>query len=139
MNIIRSDPFRDFGRVFPLNPLGAVNANAEDWQPAVDIRETKDAYQVNVELPAVDPQDVRIELRDGVLSLAGERRFDNSDDDGRVYRRELRYGKFMRSFRLPDDADPEAIRATAKNGLVTIAVGKSAKAQARSIAVEEAA
>ena len=138
MNIIRWDPFRDFGRV-ALSPLGAGNATAEDWQPAVDIRETESAYQVDVELPAVDPKDVRVELREGVLSLAGERRFANSEDDGRVYRRELRYGKFARSFRLPEDADPEAIRASAKNGLVSIAVGKTAKAQARSIAVEEAA
>lgn len=139
MNITRWDPFRDFGRVFPLHPLGAVEANADNWQPAVDIRETKDAYQVDVALPAVDPKDVRIELRDGALSLTGERHRANAEDDGRVTRRELRTGKFTRSFRLPEDADPEAIRATAKNGLVSITVGKSERGQARSIPVEEAA
>ena len=137
MNMTLLSPLREFNRVFPLNPADA--GNGESWQPAVDIRETKDAYQVDVALPAVEPRDVDVELRDGVLTLAGERRFDDSQDDGRVYRRELRYGKFTRSFRLPEDADADAIRATAKNGLVSIVVGKSDRAKARSIAVEQAA
>lgn len=140
MNMTLFSPLRELNRVFPLNPLGTVaSGNSENWQPAVDVHETKDAYQVDVALAAVDPQDVGVELRDGVLTLTGERRFVDSQDDGRVHRRELRYGKFTRSFRLPEDADADSIKATAKNGLVSIVVGKSAHGKARSIEIEQAA
>ena len=141
MNIARWNPFQEldhaFDRyVFPIP--GAVSRNAHDWQPLVDIRETEDAYQVDMELPAIDPKDVRIERKDGVLSVSGERHVAKDGQDGRVHRSERRYGRFARSFRLPEDADAEAIRATAKDGVVAIVIGKSAKAQPRSIEVEAA-
>ncbi|MYA18519.1 MAG: Hsp20 family protein [Gammaproteobacteria bacterium] len=53
-----------------------------------------------------------------------------------MHRSERRYGKFTRSFRLPEDADADAIRATAKDGVITIAIAKSEKATAREIEVE---
>lgn len=130
VNIARWDPFKDFDWMF------APAAN--DWQPLVDIRETKEGYGVDVELPAIDPKAVRIELKDGLLHVRGERRFEADEKTERVHRRERRYGKFARSFRLPEDADPDAITATAANGVVRINVGKSAKAQARAIEVRAA-
>ncbi len=139
-NIVRFAPFHDldrvFDRVFPQ--ASELDANAHDWQPLVDIRETGNAYQVDVELPSIAPKDVRVELRDGLLRVSGERRSEDSDDSGRVHRRERRYGKFTRSFRLPEDADANAIRASAKDGVVSITVAKSAKAETRAIEVESA-
>ena len=131
MNAVRWDPFKELDRVF-----GAA-AN-DDWQPLVDIREGEDAYSVELELPAVEPRDVRIELKDGLLHVSGERAVETNGKNERVRRRERRYGKFARSFRLPEDADAEAITATAKNGVVRIAIGKSAMAQARAIEVQAA-
>lgn len=129
-NAVRWDPFKEFDRMF------GVAAN--DWQPLVDIREGEDAYSVELELPAVEPGDVRIELKDGLLHVSGERAAEANGANERVRRRERRYGKFARSFRLPEDADAEAITATAKNGVVYIAIGKSAIAQARAIEVQAA-
>ena len=139
MNTQRWNPFREFDQVFDRYVLpvpGAVARDAHHWQPLVDVRETEDAYRVEVELPAVNPKDVRIGLQDGVVNVSGERRAVASDDADRVHRTERRYGKFARSFRLPEDADADAIRATAKDGVITIVVGKSAKAGARAIEVE---
>ena len=130
MNIVGWDPFKEFDRVF--------GAAANGWQPLVDIRETKDAYSVDLELPAIEPKDVSIKLKDGLLHVSGERAFETNDETARVCRRERRYGKFSRSFRLPEDADANTVTATAKNGVVTIAVGKSANAQARAIEVQAA-
>ena len=138
MNIVRWDPFRELSQLFDREALVGANGNVHHWQPLVDIRETKDAYRVDVELPAIDAKDVRIELNSGVLQISGERRFANDAEDGRVHRRERNYGKFTRSFRLPEDADPSAIDATAKDGVVSIAIGKVAEAQARTIEVEAA-
>ncbi len=141
MNIMRWTPFRELDQVFDRYALpvpGRFAPNGHDWQPLVDIRETQDAYRVELELPSVDPKDVSIALKDGVLNVSGERRWAEDDTAGRVRRSERAYGKFVRSFRLPDDADADAIRAAAKDGVVTITVAKSAKAQARAIEVEVA-
>lgn len=138
MNIVRWDPFRDLAPLFGRDAFAGAdpNDNVRHWQPLVDIRETKDAYRVEVELPAIDPKDVRIELNGGVLHVSGERHLAN--DNGHVHRRERSYGKFTRSFRLPEDADAGAIDATAKDGVVSIAIAKVAQAQARTIEVEAA-
>lgn len=131
MNIVRWDPFRDLDRAFDRR-------SALEWQPPVDIRESKEGYRVEVELPAIDRKDVRIELKERILLVAGERRPADGEHDARLHRRERRYGKFSRSFRLPEDADPNAIRAAAKDGVVTIDVAKRATAQPREIEVQAA-
>lgn len=143
MNIVRWNALplrsRALDQVFDryVAPVpGSFAPNGHDWRPLVDIRETQDAYRVDLELPAVDPKDVSITFKDGILSVAGERQFANDDESGRVHRSERHYGKFTRSFRLPEDADADAIRATAKDGVVSIAVAKSAKAAAKEIEVE---
>lgn len=138
MNIVRWDPFRELSQLFDRDALVGANGNMHHWQPLVDIRETNDAYRVDVELPAVDAKDVRIELNGGVLNVSGERHLASDAEDGRVHRRERSYGKFTRSFRLPEDANPGAIDATAKDGVVSIAIAKVAEAQARTIQVEAA-
>lgn len=138
MNIVRWDPFRELSQLFDRDALVGANGNMHHWQPLVDIRETKDAYRVDVELPAIDAKDVRIELNGGVLHVSGERHLSSDAEDGRVHRRERSYGKFTRSFRLPEDANPGAIDATAKDGVVSIAIAKVAEAQARTIQVEAA-
>lgn len=135
MSINRWDPFREISHLLAgqFAPM-PVPADEGAWQPAADIREDKDAYRLDVELPAVAASDVRIELADGVLLVAGERQAP-ADEGERAYRRELRYGKFERRFRMPKDADAEAVSASAKDGVVRIVVGKTAKAQSRAIEV----
>lgn len=137
MNIDRWDPIREVGHLLAghLAPAPAVNDGA--WLPPTDVREEADAYRLDVELPAVAAADVCVELRDGVLHVAGERRTP-AMVEGCAFRREQRYGKFARSFRLPEDADAEAVTATAKDGIVSIVVRKSKEAQACSIEVRAA-
>ena len=139
MNIVRWNPFHEIDQVldrYVLPVPGSSVANGHDWRPLVDIRETEDAYRVDLELPAVDPKNVSITFKDGVLNVSGERQFANEDESGRVHRSERRYGRFTRSFRLPEDADADSIRATAKDGVISIAVAKSEKSATREIQVE---
>ena len=145
MSIVRFNPialpflFRELERECgPAAERGGLAAQARDWQPLVDIRETADAYRLEVELPAVDPKDVRIAVEEGHLKVTGERRAADAETAGKVRRSERPHGTFMRSFRLPEDADADAIRATAEHGIIAITVGKSVKARARQIAVETA-
>lgn len=137
MNINRWDPFRDFGQVLAGHLVPTVSAHAGAWQPPTDIREDGEAYHLDLELPAVPAEDVQIELRDGVLRVAGERPAP-ATEGGRAFRREQRYGKFERRFRLPEDADADGVSASAKNGIVSVVVRKSQPAQARAIEVQAA-
>ena len=134
LNVVRWNPLRELDQVFDRYLMPATAANGRDWRPLVDIHETDEGYRVDLELPAVKPEDVSVTLHDGVLRVSGERHVAN-DDSGRVHRSERYFGKFERSFRLPEDGDAEAIKATAKDGVVSIVVAKSEKASPRAIEV----
>ena len=139
MNVVRWNPFAELdhlvGRRFGDN---AAMSGDLGWQPPVDIRETDKAYVFDLEVPAVSPKEVTVSVRANVLSVSGERSSDRDERDGQVHRRERRYGKFTRSFRLPNDADDESIGATAKDGVITVSVAKRKQAQARAIEVQAA-
>ena len=143
MNLVQWDPFKEFDAFFDRSrragggregwrSLTAVN----DWAPSVDIREDAEAYRVDLEIPSIDPKDVTVAVDDGVLTVTGERSFEDVVEGERVHRRERRYGKFSRSFRLPEDADHDAVSAKATNGVLSVTVSKSAKAAGRVIDVD---
>ena len=135
MNLVRWNPFREFDDVIARGFL-AENGASNRWLPAVDVRESDDAYRVDVELPAVAPEDVDVSFKNGVLTISGERNFSTSDENESVHRSERRFGRFTRSFRLPENADEDAIEAKADRGVVTITVAKREKAKARIIEVK---
>ncbi len=139
MNLVHWDPIRDFDNLFRAGAiLPRIRERASNWLPAIDVRESSDAYRVDVELPAVAPEDVEVSCKDGLLTISGERKYQHTDDDERVHRSERLFGRFARSFRLPDDADEDSIEATAAQGVITISVSKRENARARSIEVKTA-
>lgn len=135
MNVVRWNPFAELDEFFGRRH-GDQWPEGQGWRPAVDIRETDESYIFDIELPAMEPKDVDVTLRAGVLSVSGER--EAGGEDGQVHRRERYHGKFTRSFRLPNDADDDQIRASAKDGVITIGVGKRHKAKPRAIEIEAA-
>jgi HSP20 family protein len=139
MGIVRRVP-RDLDDLFGW--LGDFNRNAlgegldtVDWTPPVDIRETDDGYRIDVELPAVAADDVKVNVKDGVLIVSGERRYEK-ETEGKVHRIERRYGKFTRSFRLPENVNEDKIDATSKNGVLTLSIAKREEVKPRSIEVK---
>ena len=106
------------------------------WRPAVDIREEKDRFVIEADLPGVDPKDIEVTMENGVLTLKGERRFEK-DTSGDNYKRvERAYGVFYRRFSLPDSANPEKIEARGKNGVLEVILPKQEKVQPRRIDVK---
>ena len=134
MNLMRWEPFREtedflrnlstpmFGRWPQL--LGEEAAMRIEWSPAVDIKETEAEYLVNAELPGVKKEDFKISLDEGVLTIEGERRQEKEIKGERTHRVERFYGKFCRSFTLPEYADANAIRAEYLNGVLSVHVPK---------------
>jgi len=107
------------------------------WVPAVDIEETPDAYVIHADVPGVPAKDIEINVENGVLEISGERKLEKEVEERGVRRFERVFGKFYRSFRLPETADVENIKAKTDHGVLTIIVPKKSVAKPRKIAVEE--
>lgn len=96
-----------------------------EWAPSVDVSEKENSYVVTAELPEVKKEDTTVTLENGVLTISGERKKEWEGKNGvRYHRIERSYGSFLRSFALPDDADPDKVTATMKDGLLKIRIEK---------------
>lgn len=106
----------------PLRNAGEKIANF--FAPSADAASTDDVYEINVELPGVSEEDIAVELHDNVLVVKGEKRFEREEKGKTYYFSERRFGSFHRSFRLPEDVDPEKISADFSDGVLAIRVAK---------------
>ena len=139
MNVVRWNPFREMEAL--LNSVssdawGNEQLAAQDWRPLVDIRENSANYEIAVEVPAVNAKDISVAVKDRVLTVSGERKDEKESTEHKVHRIERRYGRFARSFVLPENANPDAIEANAKDGVITIRVGKREENRPKSIEVK---
>jgi HSP20 family protein len=114
---------------------GRNSAQADAWAPTVDIIENDSAYLVSAELPGVRKEDIHITLEDGVLSITGERKQEQTEKTRKFHRIERSYGAFTRNFRLPENIDAEKIEARFRDGVLAVAVAKSETARPRHIEV----
>ena len=106
-----------------------------DWNPVVDIYDNDDAIVIKAELPGIDKKDISIDLKDGVLTLEGERSYDNEVKEENYHRKERAYGKFHRSFRLPENVDVDNIKADYKDGILKIDIPKPEEVKPKKVEV----
>jgi HSP20 family protein len=146
MDLIRWNPWREMvslrDRMNALfnETLVRPESREEDvamglWYPSVDMFDKDDKIVIKAELPGLEKKDINVELKDGTLTLRGERKYDNEVKEENFYRREMSYGKFIRSFTLPAEVDAEKISAEFKNGLLTVEVPKSESQKPKQITV----
>jgi HSP20 family protein len=107
-----------------------------EWSPSVDIVENEKEYLIKAELPEIERKDVKVTVQNGILTFSGERRFEREEKGRKYHRIERSYGSFVRSFDLPDDADPEHVEAKFSDGMLTIHVTKNKAAAAKEIEVK---
>ena len=146
-SLTRWEPFRgvstlqdQINRVFEGLTTGAGNDSAlSTWSPAVDIYETEHELVVKADLPDVNEKDLDIRVENNVLTIRGERKFENSVSEGNYLRIERACGAFSRSFSLPNTVDPDAIKAEYRNGVLTVHVPKREEAKPKQIKVSVAA
>nr|CAM96544.1 16.9b kDa heat-shock protein [Triticum turgidum subsp. dicoccum] len=120
-----ADPFDTFRSIVPAISGGssetAALANAR-----VDWKETPEAHVFKVDLPGVKKEEVKVEVEDGnVLVVSGERSREKEDKNDKWHRVERSSGKFVRRFRLPEDAKVEEVKAGLENGVLTVPVPKA--------------
>ena len=107
----------------------------EGFVPAVDVHETEKSYTLSFDLPGVNPKDVKIEVENGSLTVAGTRTFENPEGVN-ARRLERVSGAFQRSFKLRAKVDQDAIQAKYRDGVLTIELPKAPEAVKREISID---
>jgi HSP20 family protein len=104
--------------------------------PKADIYEDQEGLRLNFEVPGLDPNEVKVQLNENILTVSGERKLENEDRKSNYRRIERSYGAFERSFSLPQNVDTEKVQASYKNGMLSIFIPRSERAKPRSVQVK---
>ncbi len=120
---------------FLASQRAETEADTYKWKPSVDVSETEDSYEVRAELPGVAKDDLYVSVKDGLLTLSGEKRQEKVDDTQNYRRVERHYGSFQRNFRLPSEVDTDAIKAGYTDGVLTLSIPKPEAAKPTEIQV----
>ena len=148
MAIVRWDPFKDF-----LSLHDRINRLFEDvwggergklpsllgermWSPALDMYETDKDVVVKAELPGLKAKDVDISVDGDMLTIKGDRKFEEEVKEENFYRLERRYGSFERVIPLPADVKKDAIKASYKNGILEVHLPKEEEAKPKRLKVK---
>lgn len=123
------DIFGGFGRPRTL-------AASQAWAPRVDIQETDKDYILTASLPGLHKEDIKVSIEEGVLSIYGEHKSDKEEKGKDWVRREISQGSFCRSFMLPSGMHPEDMKASYKDGLLTLTMRKPEQAKSRGVNVK---
>lgn len=127
LNRLFDEPFSRF--------FETLDVRSNDWTPSVELTESGSEILFTFEVPGIDQEHLKISIEDGVLTVSGERSRTQPDDKSYL-RSERRYGKFSRSFRLPESVNSEKVSAALKDGLLTISVAKQEKAKPKEVKVQ---
>jgi HSP20 family protein len=113
-----------------LNPTrNATELTA--FSPNCDIHEEKDRYSLELDIPGTRKEDIKVEFKDGLLVISGERKSETEQKDANHYVSERIFGRFSRAFRLGDTVNSDAIQCRYDNGVLKVTVPKSEKTKAR--------
>jgi HSP20 family protein len=131
LSSLRDEVNRLFDFSWPSRDSGLFSG----WSPALDVHDDKDQLTVQVELPGLQKDQIDISLHDGVLTVSGERKTDRERKEGETFRSERYFGKFQRSVTLPAQVDASKVKASYKDGILTIELPKAEEAKPRQIAI----
>ena len=148
--LIRWNPFREMedvqrrmsslleGNLFRRSNLtnGEENISVPEWAPMVDVIEDEKEYLIKVELPEVQKDDVKVTVENGTLTISGERKAEKEQKGRKFHRVERYYGRFERTFGIPDDAEQDKVNAEFKDGVLRVRLAKSEKTRPKQIEVK---
>ena len=143
MALIKWEPLREIDDMFDryIMSMGWPSRRQElitagDWSPRVDISETDNEFLIKAEIPEVKKEDVKVSVDKRVLTIQGERKQEKEEKGKKFHRIERYYGRFIRSFTLPDNVDESNIKATFKDGMLNLQMPKSARTKHNAIEVK---
>ncbi len=109
--------------------------DSADFMPRVNIRDTKDNVVLTFEVPGMEKKDIKVSVKDDVLTVSGQRTFKSENKDEGWVRTEISSGSFSRSFTLPDTVNTERVSADYKNGMLEIKLAKREERKPKEIEV----
>jgi HSP20 family protein len=121
-----------------LDDFAVPNLYSKDaqWLPKIDISENENEFLVRVEVPGIDKKDIDITLSEGLLTIKGEKKFENEEKNENFHRRESRYGSFTRSFQLSSEIENDGIEANYRDGVLKITLPKAEAVAPKKIEVK---
>jgi HSP20 family protein len=132
------DPFRMMDTLLRWEPFRAsLGEGTSAFSPAIDVKETKDAYVVRADLPGVNEGDIEVSVTGNVLALSGRREQEVREENEQFFALERTSGTFMRTLTLPDGANLDDIRAELKDGVLSLVVPKRPEVQPRKISISK--
>ena len=142
-SITRWDPFRNIsslqeqmnGLFESSLPNRGANSALTTWAPAVDIYETENELVLKADLPDINEKDLDVRVENNMLTIRGERKFEQQVKEDNYLRIERTYGSFSRSFGLPNTVNTEAIKAEYENGVLTVELPKRAESKPKQVKI----
>lgn len=127
----------EMNRLFDLSLPGFTHDAGlfSGWNPALDVFQDKDNVYVKAELPGMKKEEIEISLHEGTLSIGGERKHEEEKKSGDTFRSERYFGRFHRSVTLPTAVDTTKVKATYKDGILSVTLPKSEEAKPKQIQV----
>ena len=118
--------FRDLSTRFNslLGEFDNKESQLGGFTPVVNTREGEFAYHVDADLPGVKKEDIKVDVKDNVITISGERSNKEEVKEEDYHRIETSFGKFERSFTLPKGVDSENIEASSKDGVLEVVIPK---------------
>lgn len=138
-NSLSTDLFDHMERFFEDFPTAERNRNYDErsFAPATEITESDEHYMMSFDIPGMKKDEIKIEVDSNMLIISGERKRETkSDKKDKVQRFEKSYGFFKRSFSLPQGIDYSGIQANYENGVLELALPKTADAKPRRIEIQ---
>jgi HSP20 family protein len=105
------------------------------WAPALDVHEDKEGFTIRAELPGMKREDIEVSVQDGALVISGERAEEKVNEGTEVHRQERYFGRFSRALTLPTAVAGDKVKATYKDGILTVVLPKAEEAKPKRIAV----
>ena len=142
-SITRWDPFRNIPTLQEqVNRLFAGNfghnvdhSTFTAWTPSVDVYETENELVIKADLPEVVEQDLDVRVENNMLTIRGERKFEQKVKEENYLRMERSYGTFSRSFSLPNTVDTQAIKAEYTDGVLSVTLPKRAESKPKQVKI----
>ena len=106
------------------------------WSPRVSIVELKEEFEVSVELPGMKRDDIKVELKENILTISGEKMVKHEKTDRKIHMSERLHGTFLRSFELPSTIKSEEIKADFTNGVLSLHLPKQEQAKPKEIEIK---
>lgn len=146
MMLVRWSPFRELQSIqnemnrlyesFFTNGRREIGVSTFEWEPVCNIKENDESYTLEAELPGLKKEDIKVSLKDGVLTVSGERKEEKEKKDKHSHIVERQYGSFCRSFILPVKVSEDKIDASFKDGILKVLLPKTEEAKIKEIAIK---